>query len=150
MPGPGEGREKYCTAAFRKMPPLPRRLVSDTLRWMPGRTWVRHQPPGGQHRCLRCCRRIGSSSAPQSRSSTQCRWSQCSSWSSRRWWKLVDFSHTSRFRRCRAGYRCAQDCVSTPRCSHSPPCTVVGGTADGSADDRFLFFLIAADYGAER
>ena len=64
--------------------------------------------------------------------------------------QLVDFSHTSRFRRCGAGYRCAQDCVSTPRCSHSPPCTVVGGTADGSADDRFLFFLIAADYGAER
>ena len=47
---------------------------------------MRHQPPGGQHRCLRCCRRSGFSGAPQSRSSTQCRWSHCSSWSSRRWW----------------------------------------------------------------
>ena len=32
----------------------PRRLVPSTLRWTPGRTWERHQPPGGQHRCWRC------------------------------------------------------------------------------------------------
>ena len=38
----------YCTAVFRKMP-SPRRLVPGTLRWTPGRTLGRHQPPGGQH-----------------------------------------------------------------------------------------------------
>ena len=43
----------YCTAVFRKMPSA-RRLVPGTLRWTPGRTLGRHQPPGGQHRCLRC------------------------------------------------------------------------------------------------
>ena len=70
--GPGSGNEQYYTAKFRNIPP-PRRLVPSTLRWMPGRTWVRHQPPGGQHRCLRCCRRTGFSGAPWSRSSTQYR-----------------------------------------------------------------------------
>ena len=51
-PGPGGGgRELKYTAAFRKMPPPPpRRLVPNTSRWTTGRTWERHQPPGGQHR----------------------------------------------------------------------------------------------------
>ena len=31
-----------------------------------------------------------------------------------------------RFTCCRAGYRGAQDCVSTPRCSHSPPRSAAG------------------------
>ena len=81
----------YCTAVFRNIPLSPRWLVPGTLRWTPGRTWVRHQPPGGQHRCFRCGRKSRYSGAPQSRSSTQCRWSQCCSWSSRRrqtsWWR---------------------------------------------------------------
>ena len=47
---------------------------------------MRHQPPGGQHRCLRCCRRSGYSSAPRSRSSTLCLWSRCSTMLCRRWW----------------------------------------------------------------
>ena len=74
--GPGGGNELHYTAKIRNIPP-PRRLVPSTLRWMPGRTLGRHQPPGGQHRCLRCCRRSGFSGAPRSRSSTQCRWSHC-------------------------------------------------------------------------
>ena len=49
-----------------------------------------------------------------------------------------------------AGYRSAQDRVSTTRCSHSPPCAADGGTADGSADACILFFFISADCGAER
>ena len=93
--GPVGGNEQYYTAKFQNIP-LPRRLVPGTSRWTPGRTWVRHQPPGGQHHCLRCCRRSGFSGAPQSRSSTLCRWSQCSSWSSRRWWNSWwTFSHLS-------------------------------------------------------
>ena len=40
---------------------------------------------GGQHRCLRCFRRNEYSSAPRSRSSTQCRWSRCSTTLRRRW-----------------------------------------------------------------
>ena len=61
-----------------------------------GGRWVRHQPPGGQHRCLRCCRRSASSSAPRSRSSTLCRWSQCSMYLSRRCWNSWwTFSHLS-------------------------------------------------------
>ena len=91
----GEGREMHSTAVFRKMP-SPRRLVPGTLRWTPGRTWVRHQPPSGQHRCLRCCRRCGFSGAPWSRSSTLCWWSQCSMFLCRRWWNSWwTFSHLS-------------------------------------------------------
>ena len=40
--------------------------------------------------------------------------------------------------------------VSTPRCSHSPPCAADGRTVGGSADDYLLFFPVAADSGAER
>ena len=72
----GGERETNYTATLRKMLP-PRRQVPGTLRWTLARTWVRHQPPGGQHRCLRCCRRNGYSSTPQCRSSTLCRWSRC-------------------------------------------------------------------------
>ena len=75
---------KY-TAAFRKMP-SPRRQVRCTSRWTPGRMTVPHLPPRGQHRCLRCCRRHGYSSAPWSRLSTLCRWSHCSMCLRRRWW----------------------------------------------------------------
>ena len=57
-----------------------------TSRWTPGRMTVPHLPPRGQHRCLRCCRRHGYSSAPWSRLSTLCRWSQCSMCLRRRWW----------------------------------------------------------------
>ena len=63
--------------------------------------------------------------------------------------QLVDFL-SPRFPRCRAGYRSAQHRVSTSRCSHSPQCAADGGTAGGSADVRFLFFVIAADCGAAR
>ena len=63
-PGQGREREKNYTATPWKDAPSPRRLVPSTLRWTPGRTLGRHQPPGGQHRCLRCCRRRGYSSAP--------------------------------------------------------------------------------------
>ena len=40
---------------------------------------------GEAHRCLRCCRRSGFSSAPQSSSSTLCLWSRCSTTLCRRW-----------------------------------------------------------------
>ena len=93
--GPGGGNELHYTAKFRNIPPT-RRLVPSTLRWMPGRTLGRHQPPGGQHRCLRCCRRSGFSSAPRSRSSTQCRWSHWFMRLCRRWWNIWwTFSHLS-------------------------------------------------------
>ena len=57
---------------------------------------MRHQPPGGQHRCLRCCFRSGFSSAPWSRSSTLCLWSRCFTTLCRRWWNSCwTFSHLS-------------------------------------------------------
>ena len=85
----------YCAAVFRKMP-TPRRLVPGTLRWTQGRTWVRHQPPSGQHRCLRCGRRSGFSGTPWSRSSTLCLWSRCFTTLCRRWWNSWwTFSHLS-------------------------------------------------------
>ena len=130
--------------------PPPRRLVPGTLRWTPGRTWVRHQPRGGQHRCLRCCRRNGYSSAPQSRSSTLCRWSIASCVCAAEGRTVGGHSRTSRFPCCRAGYRSTQDRVSTPRCSHSSPCSADGRPVGGSADDYLLFFVIAADYGTAR
>ena len=36
---------------------------------------------------------------------------------------------------CRAGYRSAQGCESTPCCSHSPLCAADGRPAGGSSDD---------------
>ena len=51
-----------------------------------GRMTVPHLPPRGQHRCLRCCRTHGYSSAPWSILSTLCRWSHCSMCLRRRWW----------------------------------------------------------------
>ena len=93
--GRGVGNEQYYMATLRKML-SPRRLVPGTLRWTSGRTWVRHQPPSGQHRCLRCCRRSGLSSAPWSRSSTLCLWSRCFTTLCRRWWNSWwTFSHLS-------------------------------------------------------
>ena len=48
-------------------------------------------------------------------------------------------SCTFRFPCCRASYRGAQDNVSTPRCSHSPPCAADGRTVVGSADGDRIF-----------
>ena len=115
-----------------------------------GEDVVRHQPPGGQHRCLRCCRRNGYSSAPQSRSSTLCRWSHCFMRLCRgRWNSLWTFSHLSISvlpsrlskypRSCVHPALLAQFSVRRRR-----------QTVGGSADDYLLFFVIAADYGAER
>ena len=58
-------------------------------------------------------------------------------------------SRTSRFPCCRAGYRGAQDRVSTPRCSHSPACAG-GRTVGGSADGVVSFFAPAAHCQADR
>ena len=55
---------------------------------------MRHQPPGGQHSCMRCGRRNGFSSALWSISSTLCRWSRCFTTLCRRWWNSGwTFSH---------------------------------------------------------
>ena len=138
-PGQGGEREKNHTATLRKMLPPPRRLVPSTLRWMPGKTLGRHQPPGGQHRCLRCCGRSGYSSAPRSISSTLClcpvALRRCAAGGR----TAGGLSHTSRLPCSRARYRSAQDRVSTLRCSHSPWCAADGGTAGGSAYDRVSY-----------
>ena len=76
----------------------------------PGRTMERHQPPGGQHRCLRCCRRNEYNSAPRSRSSTQCRLVPLlHDVAPQMVEQLGGLSLTSRLPCSRAGYRRAQD-----------------------------------------
>ena len=62
--------------------------------------------------------------------------------------QLVDMLSPLDFRVAEQVVDVPKICVSTPRCSHSPPCTAAGRTADGSADARCLFFLDAADFGA--
>ena len=113
-PGQGGGRELKYTAAFRKMP-SPRRQVRCTSRWTPGRMTVPHLPPRGQHRCLRCCRRHGYSSASVEQivdpvpvvPFAPC---VCAADGG----TIGGHSCTSRFPCCRAGYRSTQDCMSTP------------------------------------
>ena len=48
----GKGPRYVLHSTFRNMSHS-RRPVPGTLRWTPGSTLGRHQPPGGQHRCLR-------------------------------------------------------------------------------------------------
>ena len=72
-PGRGESARRTTRLCSGRCPP--RQLVAQHFAMDAGEELGRHQPPGGQHRCLRCCRRSGFSSAPQSRSSTLCFWS---------------------------------------------------------------------------
>ena len=68
------------------------RCPTTRSRWAPrttlygARSLSTAQEGCGRLLSLRAGRRSGYSGAPWSRSPTQCRWSHCSSWSSRRWW----------------------------------------------------------------
>ena len=139
--GGGGGRELKYTAAFRRMP-SPRRLVPSSLRWTPGRTMGRHQPPGGQHHCLRCCRRNRFSGAPQSRSLTPCPWSRLLHvFVPQKVEQLVDILAPLDFRVAEQVIEVPKIVVSTPCCSHSSPCDADGRPVGGSADDYLLFFV---------